>query len=226
MPNINKEITLTSKGKNAGPNFDVFYSTDCINYTLCIDGDNVSLPSIGSTTIVTVPDNVTCIKLVNLSAVCGENYVISGSVTTTTTTAAPTTTTTSTTTTTTTAAPTTTTTTLAPSTATLSWTFSITGGATGVMDIYVNGSIVETRNSTSSGTRSVNIGDTINVEISTSSCQGLNDKANAYCTGIINDAACGDGTTGLFTAVYTVVSGDAGTTLTLNNFAACSEACL
>jgi hypothetical protein len=102
MPNINKQITLTTKGSNAGPLFDVYYSSDCVNYTICIDGNNVSLPTVGSTAIVTVPDTTICIKLINQSSVCEENYIVSGSTTTTTT---------STTTSTTTIAPTTTTTT-------------------------------------------------------------------------------------------------------------------
>jgi hypothetical protein len=47
MPDISKQITLTTKGANAGPLFDVYYSTDCINYTICVDGSGVSLPNVG-----------------------------------------------------------------------------------------------------------------------------------------------------------------------------------
>jgi len=53
MADIFKEITLTERN-NAGPYFDVFYSTDCINYTQSVDGDNVYLPFVGATAIVTV----------------------------------------------------------------------------------------------------------------------------------------------------------------------------
>jgi hypothetical protein len=110
--------------------------------------------------------------------------------------------------------------------ATLAWTFSEMGGATGVMDISVNGVNVESRNYTSAGTYFVNVGDTIEVEINVSGCYGFNTKANAYCTGIINDAACGDYITGLNSTLYTVVSGDIGTTLDLDNFATCDSACV
>ena len=113
-----------------------------------------------------------------------------------------------------------------PTTASLAWTFSETGGSTGNMDLYVNGSIVESRSTTSSGTYTVSLGDTINVEINSSGCGGINDTANAYCIGIIADAACAITSTNLFTAVYTVVSGDLGTTLTLNTYANCDTACV
>jgi hypothetical protein len=113
-----------------------------------------------------------------------------------------------------------------PTTATLDWTFTETGGSVGNMDLYVNGSIVESRSNTSSGVYPVELGDTINVEVYSSGCDGLNDTANAYCTGIIADAACAMGSTNLFTAVYTVVSGDLGTTLNLDTFAQCDSACV
>ena len=112
MPNINRIVTLTAKGNNSGPLYDIYYSNDCITYTICIDGDNVSLPSIGSTAIVTLPDTARCLKLVNLSEGCLLNEVIQyiGPATTTTTTSTSTTSTTTTSTTsTTTAGPTTTT---------------------------------------------------------------------------------------------------------------------
>lgn len=98
MPNINKQITLTSKENSAGPYFDVYYSTDCVSYTICIDGSGVYLPNINSTAIVTVPDNTICIKLINKNANCGNNDYVDafGTTTTTTTTAAPTTTSTTT----------------------------------------------------------------------------------------------------------------------------------
>jgi len=109
--------------------------------------------------------------------------------------------------------------------ATLAWSFSELGGARGQMDLYVNGSIVETRSATSSGTRTVNVGDTINVEVNCDEC-GSN-YSNAYCTGIIDDADCQlAGVANIFTAVYTVVSGDIGTTLHLDNFAHCDTGCV
>lgn len=92
MANINKQITLSSKENSAGPYFDAYYSTDCVNFTISSDGTNVYLPSVSSTAIITVPDNTICIKLVNKTGICNNNEYISGSVptTTTTTTAGPT----------------------------------------------------------------------------------------------------------------------------------------
>jgi hypothetical protein len=129
--------------------------------------------------------------------------------------------------------PTTTTTTTTSSTttttggsATLAWSFSETGGTVGNFDLYVNASVVESRSNTSSGTYTVYVGDTINVEVYSSGCDGFDDYANAYCTGIINDASCAQGSTTLFTANYTVVSGDIGTTLNLDCFASCDSGCI
>ena len=76
MANILRTITLTSDPGSAGPLYDVYYSTDCINYTICTDGSSVSLPTVGSTANVTFPDTTICIKLINLSSGCGANFVI------------------------------------------------------------------------------------------------------------------------------------------------------
>ena len=114
-------------------------------------------------------------------------------------------------------------------TANLAWSYSETGGANGNMDLYVNGSIVENRTSTASGTRNVNVGDTINVELQIlTACGSPDTYANVYTTGnIINEANCANNAgVSLFTAVYTVVSGDIGSTLTLNTFASCDGGCL
>lgn len=113
MANITRLITITEEGTKSGPYFDVYYSLDCINYTICSDGSNVYLPTVGSSVSVTLPDNSTCLKLQSLSQDCPGVFVVENLVTTTTTTTTSTTTT-STTSTTTTAAPTTTTTTIAP----------------------------------------------------------------------------------------------------------------
>jgi hypothetical protein len=114
MATIYKQITMTSQGSTSGPLYDIYYSVDGVTYTLCPDGDNVLLPSVGSTAIVTVEDTANFIKAVNLHPGCEGNDVIVnfGGLTTTTTTSGPTTTTTQSPTTTTTIAPTTTTTTL------------------------------------------------------------------------------------------------------------------
>ena len=116
-----------------------------------------------------------------------------------------------------------------PSTATLSWTYSVTGGPTSNgLGIRVNGNIVESRNSTSSGNYTVSVGDQIYVVISCNGCSGGSAVANAYTDGIIMDASCTGGvsSTTLTSYTYTVVSGDVGTTLNLDCFAACDGGCL
>jgi len=114
-----------------------------------------------------------------------------------------------------------------PSGSTLSWTYSVTGGPTSNgMGIRVNGSIVESRSSTSSGTYTVYEGDEIYVVISCNGCSGGSNKANAYCTGIIDDASCTNTSTTLTSTTYTVTSGDIGTTINLDSFANCAGGCL
>jgi hypothetical protein len=112
------------------------------------------------------------------------------------------------------------------SSASLGWSFTETGGARGTMYLYVNGLIVETRSITSSGTYTVYVGDTINVEVTCDECGG--NYSNAYCVGIIADADCSapGGIANIFTSTYTVVSGDVGTTLDLDSFAACDSGCI
>lgn len=114
MADILKKVTITQQGATSGPLYDIFYSIDGVTYTLCVDGDNVSLPAVGSYVVVTVPDTANFIKAVNLHPGCNGNDIIINfgglTTTTTTTTGAPTTTTTGAPTTTTTIAPTTTTT--------------------------------------------------------------------------------------------------------------------
>jgi len=124
-----------------------------------------------------------------------------------------------------------TTTTAAPS-ATLAWSYSETGGANGEMRIYVNGSVVETRTNTSSGTyTSLVAGDTIYVELELlSSCSAPDNKGNVYTNSnklTLVDADCFTSSTGtLTTPTYTVVAGDMGTTITLSTFANCDTACI
>jgi len=116
-------------------------------------------------------------------------------------------------------------------TATLSWTYSETGGANGEMRIYVNSSVVETRTNTSSGTwTGLVAGDTIYVAIELlGACSGFDDAGNVYSNsnrGVLADAACFTATTGTYTSpTYTVVVGDIGTTITLNTFANCDSGC-
>jgi hypothetical protein len=123
MATIYKTITITQQGSTSGPFYDIFESVDGITYTLCVDGDNVLLPSVGSSVVVSVNDTSNFIKAVNLHPGCEGNDVIVnfGGITTTTTTSGPTTTTTGAPTTTTTLAPTTTTTTLAVNCVTYNW---------------------------------------------------------------------------------------------------------
>jgi hypothetical protein len=116
-----------------------------------------------------------------------------------------------------------------PSTATLSWSYTETGGANGTMDLYINGFAVESRSSTASGTETVSVGDTIYVELQiVTPCGSPDTYANVYTTGnILNDANCANNAgVSLTTGTYTVVSGDIGSTLTLNTFASCDGGCL
>ena len=106
-----KTITLTQLGTDAGPNFSVQYSTDCVNYTPSPDCENVYLPTVGSSIVCSIDSNTACIRLVSLAEKCGNEVVknITPTTSTTSTTLSPTTSTT--------LAPTTSTT-LAPSTST------------------------------------------------------------------------------------------------------------
>lgn len=112
-----------------------------------------------------------------------------------------------------------------PSTATFNWNYTQSNGATGEMILYINGSVVEDRFSTSSGTYNVSVGDTINCEIITNSCTSPNGYANSYCIGIIADADCSVGNGSLFSSTYTVVSGDIGNTITLSMYSQCDSGC-
>lgn len=215
-------VTLSTAEAGSGPNYDVLYSTDCVTYSPATPS-TVTLEYVGAQSYIAVPDNTQCVKLTNINSNCTNSVTSSVLVTTTTTTtAAPTTTTTTAGVTTTTLAPTTTTTTEAF--ATFNWNFIEFGGANGEMYLYINGSQVENRTSNSSGTYYVNVGDTINCEVI---CNGCTDQsANAYCIGIINDAACATSATSFLSSVYTVASGDIGSTLTLSMYSVCSEGCV
>jgi hypothetical protein len=94
------------------------------------------------------------------------------------------------------------------------------------MELYVNGSVVESRSNTATGNYTVYVGDQIYVEVFTSGCDSVATKANAYTFNIIADASCGEGSTTLTSMVYTVQPGDVGNTLLLNTFASCDTACV
>jgi len=111
-------------------------------------------------------------------------------------------------------------------TATLSWTFAETNASVGSMKIYVNGIVIENRVADSSGTWDVSLGDIIYIEVTSSGCSGGNGKANAYCTGIIDDAACANGSTSLTSTTYTVLSGDLGNTIHLDIISRCDTGCV
>jgi hypothetical protein len=106
MPDIQRVVTLTSKGNSAGPSFRAQYSNDCITYFNTIGTSLINLPNIGSQASITVPDTAICLRLVNQNGSCGENNVVQIIGTTTTTSTSTTSTTT--------AVPTTTTTTFSP----------------------------------------------------------------------------------------------------------------
>jgi hypothetical protein len=82
-----KVITLTTKGNSSGPLYNVFWSTDCVNYTALTGSTPIFLPTIGSNANIDLPESASCIKLVNNNDVC-DNEVITyvGPPTTTTTT--------------------------------------------------------------------------------------------------------------------------------------------
>ena len=64
-------ITLTEKIKKAGPDFEIYYSDDCNNYTYL---QTIQLANIGDAVNVTVPNTSSCIKLVSLGD-CGNSVV-------------------------------------------------------------------------------------------------------------------------------------------------------
>ena len=112
-------------------------------------------------------------------------------------------------------------------TATLSWSYTETGGAVGNMDIYINGTSTIVSSTTGAGTRTVNVGDEIRLELTCNQCGNPDNYSNAWCTGIIDDADCTqNGIAGILTAVYTVQIADIGDTLILDTFAACAGGCL
>jgi hypothetical protein len=112
-----------------------------------------------------------------------------------------------------------------PTTATFNWSYTESNGANGEMVLYINGSVVENRFGTSSGTYNVSVGDTINCEVITNGCLSPNVKANSYCTGIIADAACADGSSSIFTSVYTVTEANLGNVITLAMTSTCDSGC-
>ena len=152
-------ITLTSAGVNSGPNYAIYWSSDCVNYNLLTGSSPIFLPSVGSTASVDLPLTTTCISLRNINSVCNNELTTSvqlcptpTTTTTSTTTIAPTTTTSTTSTTTTsTTSTSTTTTTQPPSTTTTTgtpqsqWTASNydCGGGT-LNDVGINGSFMGT----------------------------------------------------------------------------------
>ena len=112
-------------------------------------------------------------------------------------------------------------------TATLNWSFTEANGAQGEYNLLINDVIVETRFSSTSGTYTVNDGDSISVTLSMNQCTtGGNTYSNAYTLGIINEASCvNNGPTSLVTFPYYVSSADIGTTITLSAFVSCDSGC-
>jgi hypothetical protein len=106
MPDIQRVVTLTSKGNSAGPSFRAQYSNDCITYINTIGTSLINLPGVGSQASITYPDTANCLRLVNQNGSCDNNFVVQIIGTTTTTSTSTTSTTT--------APPTTTTTTFSP----------------------------------------------------------------------------------------------------------------
>jgi hypothetical protein len=113
MANITYRITLIDEGLDSGPNYEVFTSVNCVDYTFL---QNINLEDVEDFVDVSIDDSINCIRLYNNNVVCTNfrTIVVGTAPTTTTTTSAPTTTTTAGPTTTTTTTTTTSTTTLAP----------------------------------------------------------------------------------------------------------------
>jgi hypothetical protein len=86
MANIKVKVTLLTSGGSNGPLYNVYYTTDGTIYTPVIDGSNVTLASVGSEIIVTVPDNTTDLYVEDLAQGCNNNFYNVPVVTTTTTT--------------------------------------------------------------------------------------------------------------------------------------------
>ena len=205
-------------------------AVNCTNTTTTTSTSTTSTTSTSTSTTSTTTAAINC----NYN---GGTAVMVYATTTSTTTAAPTSTSTSTSTTsTTTGAPaetttstTTTTTTGAPS-ATLQWDFEEVGGADGTMYLYVNGSVIESRSITSSGTYAVYEGDTINVEVSCNTCFSPNNCSTAESQSnksvLVASDTVNSGAASIFTSVYTVVSGDIGNNINLSTFAICNSTCL
>lgn len=108
----------------------------------------------------------------------------------------------------------------------LDWSYTQSYGATGENNIYINDVAVISDTSSDSGVYEVFEGDVIYVDMNTTGCSGATAKANCSTSGIIVDASCADSSSTLTTTTYTVVSGDLGTTLNLDCYSSCNDACL
>jgi len=203
---------------------------NCTNTTTTTSTSTTSTTSTSTSTTSTTTAAINC----NYNGGTAVMVYTTTTSTSTSTTAAPTSTTTTTTqpptTTTTTQPPTTTTTTTVAPSATIQWDFEEIGGASGTMYLYVNGSVVETRTSTSNGLYTVYEGDTINVEVTCDTCGSPNvcSTAESQSNKNILDASDtqNNSIASIFTSVYTVVSGDIGNQINITTFAQCSSTCL
>ena len=106
----------------------------------------------------------------------------------------------------------------------LAWSFNEISG-TGEMTLYVNEIAVETRTASDVGTYLVNVGDLIQVYVTTAGCTSPNIKAVSSASGIITGLVCTDFSSGYSSSGYYVVSGDLGTTLTLDTYSQCGDVC-
>jgi len=107
----------------------------------------------------------------------------------------------------------------------LAWSFTEING-TGQMVLYVNDIAVETRTASDVGTYFVNVGDEIRVSVSTEGCTSPNIKASSSSSGIITGLDCTDFSSVYNSATYFVLSGDLGTTLTLDTYSQCVNTCI
>ena len=76
MATVQKIITLTQEGENAGPYYDIYTSLDCLNFVL--NTANAYLPNVNDSIEITVDSNTQCYRLVNKSTNCNQNMVTKG----------------------------------------------------------------------------------------------------------------------------------------------------
>lgn len=68
---LRKKIVLTEQGVNSGPQYGVYISPDGNTWTFV---SNVTLPSVGSSAVITVQNNTTLVRLTSIG-VCNNSII-------------------------------------------------------------------------------------------------------------------------------------------------------